>query len=70
MDNYPPGAQGSLVKNETDDFNAWSKKVDDILVRNFGLGILDLPDLDYYSFWSDGISPGRMAKMAVRCCLE
>lgn len=48
----------SNFKWETD-FNAWERGVNNLLEKNLGLGIMDLPDQNYWDLWNSGISPSE-----------
>lgn len=41
-------------------FLAWGLKVDEILERTIGMGILDLPDQDYSAMYEDGMRPSAV----------
>lgn len=58
----------SLTEREkmTESFETWLSALDKILGRIVGLSYLDLPDQNYYGWWSDGLSPKKAALRAIK----
>jgi len=48
-----------------DPFVAWMNSVDSWLWRNWQVSSADLPDIDYWNLWDDGISPSSAGKIAI-----
>lgn len=44
-------------KSEGVDYEAWSKRFNNVISRQFGLGMDDFPDWDSYSAWDDDMTP-------------
>ena len=42
-------------------FKNWIKEVDTILIAICGLSHDDLPDMPYWDYWDDGVTPQEMA---------
>ena len=47
-------------------FDNWLDKVDMVIEQKFGIGTSDLPDVDYWSWCEDGMTPKRAAMKALR----
>jgi hypothetical protein len=47
-------------------FQSWMQEVDAAVSKKYGLSAYDLPDLDYYSMYEDGLSPKGAAAKAIR----
>lgn len=52
------------------DFKTWMAKVSDEIESKVGLSLDDLPDMNYYEMWEDGISPANAARKAIRNAKE
>ena len=48
------------------DFDSWMAKVDSHIEKVIGLSSSDLSDCNYSSWFEDGITPSRAARMALR----
>lgn len=46
-------------------FQQWIAKVDERLIKVFGMPHDCLPDCDYYSWWSSKLTPSVAARMAI-----
>lgn len=46
-------------------FEQWKKLVDQAVVALCGLSSDDLPDVDYYTWYSQGVTPKAAAKKAI-----
>ena len=38
-------------------FKVWLRHVDRQVSKKCGLGCMDLPDIDYWNLWNDGVEP-------------
>ena len=38
------------------DYLAWGKRLDSMLIEKYGLGVLDLPKIDYSEYYLDGLN--------------
>lgn len=47
-------------------FNAWLKKIDDILWQRLGLTTADLPDCPYFEWFETHVTPRGAAARAIR----
>lgn len=47
-------------------FNTWKANVNRICLRETNLGCDDLPDMDYYSYFVEGVTFQRMAALLLR----
>ena len=46
-------------------FDAWMQQTEQLVVARCGLGVDDLPDCDYLSCYTAGVTPAEMAAEAV-----
>jgi hypothetical protein len=51
-------------------FDEWKKLVNEWLLIMVGMTADDLPDIDYYNMWSDGVSPKNAASKAKKNAFE
>ena len=47
-------------------FNTWKARVNRVCQREVGLGCDDLPDMDYYNYFVEGVTFQRMAQILLR----
>ena len=47
-------------------FETWMAKVDAAVLKKYGVSVHDLPDLPFYDYWIDGITPSEVAKIAMQ----
>lgn len=47
-------------------FRQWKKRVDEEIEKKVGLTADDLPDVDYWGWFQDGVTPKSAANQAVR----
>ena len=50
----------------TDRFHVWKRQVDVALYKTCGLTSDDLMDVDYYTWFEDGVTPIRAARKAIK----
>ena len=61
-----PGSDSHHSDDERARFEVWMAKVDDIISDLCeGMTSADLPDIDYWLFWTTGVSPRDTAKKAI-----
>lgn len=61
-----PGIPRHLDVNDNPSFDEWFKRVDRFVSRNFGVGLDDLPDCDYLSWYDDRLRPIHAANKALK----
>lgn len=54
-----------MADKERKEFEAWMKRVDGFLEKEFLLDSKDLPDRPYWDEWQDGMTPVEAAKEAL-----
>ncbi len=47
-------------------FRRWKEKVNQICFKNIQIGCDDLPDLDYYTSYVEGLTPSDMYNILIR----
>lgn len=47
-------------------FDEWMQKVNDICWERYGLSADDLPDVPYYDWYDEGVTPGGAATRAYK----
>lgn len=52
------------------DFDTWFSRVDRAVMNTVGMGAEDLPDVDYWSMWEAGYSPGAAAKDTIAQAMD
>ncbi|MFH1690402.1 MAG: hypothetical protein ABIE42_09225 [Candidatus Eisenbacteria bacterium] len=53
-----------------DDFDTWKRKVSALVSKKYGVEADDLPDIDYYSHYEDGMSPAQVVTGPLRRMLR
>lgn len=51
--------------SQTMDFEQWKKEVNKIVGNRLGVGCDDMPDVTYYDWFEDGMSPSDAADEAI-----
>ena len=60
------GTPQTMDAGDNPTFDQWFKRVDAVIVRHFGIGADDLPDIDYMSLYEERVRPIRAANKALR----
>lgn len=61
-----PGIPRHLDTGDNPSFDEWLKRVDRFVTRNFGIGLDDLPDVDYMDMYENRVRPIYAANKALR----
>lgn len=46
-------------------FLEWGLEIDKLLTDTFGMGVLDLPDMDYSGYFADGLRPRKVLAIII-----
>jgi hypothetical protein len=54
----------SMTKINNDTFDQFMYRIDEVLESRYGLTSLDLPDVDWYSYYDSDLTIGQVLAMA------
>lgn len=46
-------------------FKQWENKVNELMIKHYGAGVDDIPDMPYYDWFTDDITPESAVALAI-----